>query len=318
VHGALGYYHLFVHLDYDRALAEFEIARKAQPGASLVVLGMGLVKRRQGRFEDALSDLLVSVELDPRSPTLRTFLCDTYAWLRRPTQVNDCLDRILALDPARGDVFYGKAYYHLRLTGDLASARAMLQRAERLGLAGAPVAYRWVSVEMAARDYEAALRRLSASPGEAFSLQIWFVPKVLLEAQIRALLQDSLLSRRAYRAARAFIEQKLREDPEDSRYYSALGLALAGLGLKEEAIRAGRRATELLPVSKEAVRGPYRVEDLAHIYAMVGEADLAIDQLDYLMSIPADFGYGALKLDPAWDPLRSHPRFQRLLERAGK
>lgn len=318
MHSSLGFYHLFVHLDYDRALAEFEIARKRQPGASGVVLGMGLVKRRQGRFEDALSDLLVSVELDPRSPTLRTFLCDTYAWLRKTTQANDCLDRILALDPARGDAFYGKAYYHLRLTGDVASARSMLQRAERLGLAGAPVAYRWVSAEMAARDYEAALRRLSASPGEAYSGQAWFLPKTLLEAQIRALQQDSRLSARAYRAARAVLEQKLRDDPEDPRYHSALGLALAGLGLKAEAIRAGQRATELLPVSTEAIRGPHLVENLAHIYAMVGEADLAIDRLEYLMSIPGDLGYGALKFDPAWDPVRSHPRFQRLLERAGK
>jgi regulator of sirC expression with transglutaminase-like and TPR domain len=97
-----------------------------------------------------------------------------------------------------------------------------------------------------------------------------------------------------------------------------LGLALAGLSLKDEAIRAGKRAADLLPVSKDAYRGTYRVEDLAHIYAMVGEPDLAIDQLEYLMSIPADFGAGALKLDLAWDPLRDHPRFQRLLERASR
>ena len=141
---------------------------------------------------------------------------------------------------------------------------------------------------------------------------------MLLEAETRALLHDSAGARRGYQAARTLVAEKLREDSEDPRSYSTLGLALAGLGLKAEAIRAGKRAVELLPVSKEAYRGTYRVEDLARIYARIGEADLAIDQLEYLMSIPAEFGAGALRLDPAWDPLRAHPRFQRLLERVAK
>ena len=74
---------------------------------------------------------------------------------------------------------------------------------------------------------------------------------------------------------------------------------------------------DLLPVSKDAFRGFYRVEELARIYAMVGDYEAAISQLEYLMSIPGDLGVGALRLDPAWKPLRNHPRFQELLRRYG-
>ncbi len=76
-------------------------------------------------------------------------------------------------------------------------------------------------------------------------------------------------------------------------------------------------SVELLPVSKEAMSGPYRVDDLARIYVMVGQFDAAIDQLEFLLSIPSRLSIPLLRLNPAWDPLREHPRFKKLIE-AGK
>ncbi|MCK5412711.1 MAG: hypothetical protein KAJ67_11475, partial [Gemmatimonadetes bacterium] len=64
---------------------------------------------------------------------------------------------------------------------------------------------------------------------------------------------------------------------------------------------------------KEAWRGGYRVIDLARIYAMTGRADEAVEQLEYVMSIPADLSLWELRLDPTWDPLRGHPRFEALV-----
>ena len=71
---------------------------------------------------------------------------------------------------------------------------------------------------------------------------------------------------------------------------------------------------ELLPVSKEAIRGVFRVEDLARICVMVDEFDAAIDQLEFLLSVPCDMSIPILRLDPAWDPLHDHTRFKKLLE----
>jgi hypothetical protein len=91
---------------------------------------------------------------------------------------------------------------------------------------------------------------------------------------------------------------------------------IAGLGLKEAAIREGKHAVELLPVSEDAVWGPAHVLDLAIIYTMVGEQDAALDQIEYLSSIPpgvSAYSAARLKIDPQFDPLRSLPRFQNLL-----
>jgi serine/threonine-protein kinase len=95
-------------------------------------------------------------------------------------------------------------------------------------------------------------------------------------------------------------------------------MVYAGLGRKEEAVREGKSGVELIPVSKNAVVGPFRVEDLAFIYVLVGEQDTALDQIEYLLSIPSWLSVPLLRLDPRWDPLRDHPRFQTLLEEKSK
>ena len=88
----------------------------------------------------------------------------------------------------------------------------------------------------------------------------------------------------------------------------------AGLGRKQDAIREGKLGVELLPVTKEAWKGLYRIADLARVYVMVGEHDLAIDQLEFLLSKPGELSIPLIQLDPAWDPLRNHPRFKKLVE----
>lgn len=87
-----------------------------------------------------------------------------------------------------------------------------------------------------------------------------------------------------------------------------------GLGRKEDAIREGKLAVELLPLTKEAWGGLFMVENLARIYMMVGDSDAANDQLEFLLSIPGEISIPLLTLDPAWDLLRNHPRFKELMK----
>jgi tetratricopeptide (TPR) repeat protein len=120
------------------------------------------------------------------------------------------------------------------------------------------------------------------------------------------------LAQKRYAEARKIIEDKIQERPEDARYHSSLGIAYAGLGLKEDAIREGKKGVELLPVTEEAIRGLNRIEDLACIYVMVGEYNFAVEQIEYLLSIPGEISIPLLQLDPAWALLRDHPIFEGL------
>jgi hypothetical protein len=103
--------------------------------------------------------------------------------------------------------------------------------------------------------------------------------------------------------------------PEDGARHALLGVALAYMGRKADAIREGQQALALQPISKDAFNGAYNQHQLARIYILLGESDKAIDQLEGLLKFPYYLSPGWLSIDPAFDPLRKNPRFQRLIEK---
>jgi hypothetical protein len=109
------------------------------------------------------------------------------------------------------------------------------------------------------------------------------------------------------------LEERVREFPEEATAHGALGLAYAGLGRRADALREGNRGVDLLPVSREAYRGPYRLDDLARIHMLLGDYDAAIGLLEELLAAPSHLSPPLLRLDPAWDALRQNPRFKRLI-----
>jgi hypothetical protein len=124
---------------------------------------------------------------------------------------------------------------------------------------------------------------------------------------------DTAAAQASFTAARAIAEKLVRDKPDNGLAWNILGLIDAGLGRKEEAVREGRRACELVPLSSDALVGPGLITDLATIYAWVGENDLALEQLAVSAQTPNGVTYGDLKLDPLWDSLRGDPRFEKIV-----
>lgn len=120
---------------------------------------------------------------------------------------------------------------------------------------------------------------------------------------------------RYYNSARTLLEGKVRTQPDDDRFHGSLGVAYAGLGRKKEAIESGKKGIELCPMSKEAWRAAFRVEDMARIFVMVGEHEEAIKKLDFLLSVPAEISVPGILADPTWAQLRNHPDFQELIRK---
>ena len=115
-------------------------------------------------------------------------------------------------------------------------------------------------------------------------------------------------------SSRIAIEEHLRATPDDAQLHAFLGLALAYMGRKAEAVREGQRGVALLPISRDASNGPYFQHQLVRIYLLVGEPEKALDQLEPLLKIPYYLSPGWLRIDPTFDPLRSNPRFRKLVE----
>jgi serine/threonine protein kinase/tetratricopeptide (TPR) repeat protein len=311
---ALGLYYYHGHLDYDRALEQFAIARKSQPNSSALLFSIACVQRRQGKFEQAVTNLKKACELNPRSARIVFTLGTTLQLLRKYPEAEPYYDRTISLAPNWPAGYALKAWLYLRWEGSTEKARAVLESAlESLKSAEDPdIADVSVSIEVFDGNYQKALGRLSLKPKDIDS-QFYFIPAALQCAPIYWYMNKKELAKEYYDQARSILEAKIKEQPEDERLHSSLGIAYAGLGRKEDAIREGKLGVEMLPVSKEAWRGARRVEDLARIYVMVGDLDAGIDQLEFLLTVPGNISISLLRFDPVWDPLRDHPRFKRLL-----
>jgi serine/threonine protein kinase/tetratricopeptide (TPR) repeat protein len=320
-HMALGAYFYHGLLDYDRALEQFAIARKSQPNNEDVLSRIAYVHRRQGKFEQVLTNLKRSYELDPLNHFIVREFGITYAYLRKYQEAEYYYDQAISLAPDLSFVYYFKAWLHLCSEGSTEKARAVLAEAlQNIKSAENPSLVKLnIIIDVFDRNYQDALDRLSLESEDIDNQEYiddreYFIPNALLYARIYEYMGKKELAKKYYGEAHGILESKIKEQPEHARFHSALGIAYAGLGHKEDALREGKRGVELLPVSKEAMRGPYRVEDLARIYVMVGEHDEAINQLEYLLSMPGSLSIPLLQLDPAWDPLRNHPHFKKLLE----
>ncbi len=316
-HLALGFYYSTDHLQYDRAQQEFAVALKQQPNNSEVFWAIGRTHWNQGRFQEALANLKKAFELDPRVGSRACHVGGTYFALLNYPEAVRFHDRAISLTPDRACPYYCKALIYLNWEGSTTKARAVLEKvSQKVGLEESPpLLFPWVLLDVFDGNYHEALDRLSSGSSEAFEWQdYYYIPKALLYAQIYGLMNGLQLEQAYYDSARTLLETILQERPDDSRFHSALGIAYAGLGRKQEAIREGKLAVKMLPVTRDAMSGPTRIENLARIYVMVGEYDAALDKLEFLLSIPRMDFFPLLELDPIWAPLRDHPRFRELLE----
>src|SRR5207237_8248604 len=137
-----------------------------------------------------------------------------------------------------------------------------------------------------------------------------------VEGIIARMMNDEHKAQLAFTAARAEQEKTVQAQPDYGPPWCVLGVIDAALGRKEEALREGRRALELLPVKKDPLNGMLMIKYLAVIAAWVGEKDLACEQLATAVRYPnsgLDLSYGDLKLLPWWDVLRGEPCFEKIV-----
>jgi TolB-like protein len=310
-HAAIGELH-YHRRDYDRAQEAFEIAERLRPNDTEILLFKALVLRRRGRWQEALATHERILRLNPRDADSFGLFSETAMFMRKYEQAFRLGNQAVALDPKYG---WLKAWHAWLTGGSLSEARRALEHMR-------PTTNHefrcWILYwqEIYEGRYAEAIERLAPDPDGWLRFGWLIRPVPLFEAWAHELREESELARVAYESARIRIEAELRTSQDEARLHASLGLAYAGLGRKDDAIREGERAVELLPISKDAVFGPSLVVDLALIYAQTGEHDAAMDRIEYVLSVPAQFSVHLLRLDPRWRPLHDHPRYRAITARA--
>jgi TolB-like protein/tetratricopeptide (TPR) repeat protein len=315
-HAALAYYFYWGQLNYPRALSAFSAALTIQPNNSDTLLGIGFVLRRQGDWADSAEQLSKALKLDPKNAWALFNYGESCVLARRFRDADRAYGLVITLSPKVGEPYARKAWLQVQYQGDVERAQANLDEAGRVGGLTDDtglLVYWKLAVSLPRRDYQGALRQLESEKRHAIDNQFQYLPIALLRGEVQMLAGQQGLAHRSFEAARIELEQKVKQEPDDSRLHSSLGIALAGLGRSMEAVREANVGCDLMPASKDAWRALWRLEDLALVYTMVGKPSEAIAQLEDLLQRSGRMTPHVLRLDPRWDPLRSDPRFQALL-----
>ena len=316
-HLALATHLYFGYFDYDRARDELAIAVRTLPNNARIFLWGGLIDRRQGRWRDAVRNFERAMELDPRNVRILLEAGGTYSFIRDYGQVRATLDRLIALEPKNILYRLVRAGVEVGERADLRPVQAVVEKIfdnPELLRTYAPDCF---LVALWGRNPVAADNALAAITDNTFSVRgpVEFT-RAYAAGLVARMKGDDDGARAAFSAARTEREKVVRAQPDDFTQGPALcflGLIDAALGRKQEALSEGRRAVELLPITKNALDGPAILYFYAAICAQVGERDLAIEQLKTLAQIPAGASYGDLRLNPFWDPLRGDPRFEKIV-----
>jgi TolB-like protein/Tfp pilus assembly protein PilF len=308
-------------LDYETALKEVDIARGKLPNDAFVFALPAYIHRRQGHWENCAKDLEHAVQLDPRNIWLLQDTAQTYQFLRRFPEAAATWDRALAVAPADPNTRVWRALVDLDSRAEMQPMRDVIEKiiSEDPSAVDA-IPEHWLYLTLCRRDGAEMTRALASLPPEGIIRRDLILPRSFCEGLIARTRGDAMATETAFTAARVEMEKILREQPDYAQALCVMGMSDAALGRKEDAIREGRRAVELLPVTKDMMAGGIVLANLAIIYAWTGETDLALEQLATAIRFPSSnfLSYGQLKLHPFWDPLRGDPRFENLLEDSKK
>jgi TolB-like protein/class 3 adenylate cyclase/Tfp pilus assembly protein PilF len=305
------------YLDYDRARDELAIAVRTMPNNARIFEWRGYIDRRQGRWNDSARDFERAIELDPQNRDLLFQTAFTYICLREYKRAREISARGVDLESTNNYMRLLPGWIDFHEQADTEPWHATLERIVTEDPASARDLTRGrFFVGLYRRDPSAADRALAAlGEGTLRGRSIGAIEfsRAYAHGLATRMKGDIAGAQAAFSAARQQQEKIVRAEPNDGSQLCFLGLIDAGLDRKEEALREGRRAVELLPVTKDGLNGA----DILYFYAVIcacsGEHDLAIEQLETLAKIPAGVSYGDIRLDPFWDPLRGDPRFEKIV-----
>jgi TolB-like protein/class 3 adenylate cyclase/Tfp pilus assembly protein PilF len=307
------------HRDYETALSELAIAERRLPNDPSVFELPGYIARRQGDWKRCISSMERACEVDPRNLWLLQQTAQTYWLLRHFSDMARLLDRTHAVAPDDASTRLTRALIDLESSADAQPAYDLVRDLVNEDPAAVDaISEQWFYVGLCRRDVDGISHAVASLSPEGIIPFNVRMPRSFCEGLAARTCGDATRAEKAFATTRAEMENVLREQPDYPEAFSILGMADAGLGRSEEALSEGRRAAELLPVTKDAMTGGEILRNLAIIYAWTGEKDLALKQLEDLLPLYGPISYGQLRLHPWWDPLRDDPRFENIMEEAKK
>ena len=307
-HLAMAHYYYNGLRDYEKTLKALAAAPSSPDSRAKFFDLTALTERRLGRWKEAVRDGEKALEIDPHDPFIPTEVIQSYLFLRRYADAEKLAHRAGQLIQIQSTPFLSLEIESILAQGDLARARAVLEASP-----GDPNEKHDKSALIALYEHDFAKAMTESELARKSKMAYQGAGADLMEGAIARAQGDTARAWEAFEKARVILEEKLQHRPEDPSTLGDLAWAYAGLGRKEDALKASQQSVYLVPSWRDAVAGPELANMQAQTLAWLGEKDAAINQLASLVKRPGGPHYGTLKLDPGWAGLRTDPRFEKLV-----
>jgi DNA-binding winged helix-turn-helix (wHTH) protein/TolB-like protein len=297
--------------DADGALRELALAREAR----LTLEGIRVeawLRQRRGEWRQALDLYLKGFELDPAA------MADLIGvqYLHARDYPNAARYLAIARAANRSAATVPEAWLRFSDRGDIAAAREVLEPALALKAPDARVRGLLARYEWFDGRYERALALIAdMEPAGAWLAANFRFPAGIAMGQVYESMGQTDRARASFTEALESLQRTVAQRPEDYQAHAGIGLAAAGLRRADLAVRHGRRAVEILPLSKDAVASPVLVYTLAAIHARLGQHAEAFATLDRMFEGPSFYSERWIERDPWFASLRSDPAFPAHLKR---
>jgi TolB-like protein/Flp pilus assembly protein TadD len=316
VQGALGVYYYHGFLDYEKSLEHLLQGLKIRPNDPYLLSYAGYVNRRQGKFYEAINYFQKALKTDPLSEELYASLAETLILVRDYDESLKNAEKANSILPDWDVPYQLMSRNYVLREGNLIKAIEVIRGGldvvndnrdrMRLDLS--------TYLIFSGEDRQA-LEVLSGFEENVIEDPDFYISRYQIYAQLYHFRNDKAMAKIYADSARVSLQQDLNTIPNDSRIYGSLGIALSIAGQKDQAVLAGEKAVELLPIGKDAWRGHLRQIDLTVIYCHTGEYDKALEKLDYLLSLPGEFSVASMQVDPNYESLRDLPAYAALVRK---
>lgn len=307
------HYHGF--REYDEALEHFYTALKLKPNDSEVQSSIAFVKRRKGKYLEAIEDLLTAFDLNPLSSTIAFTLGETYSILREYDKSIIYFDKGIELLPDWDWNYTLKADAMYLVSGNVLESEKIIREGLQKVQDKEVLKYYLAYYLMLNKDYEKSLAIYKQIGEDGINLQFEFFNKFLGMAEVYLLMGQTDDANIYYDSARIYTENRIKKNPGEAKYHSTLGFIYARMGMHKIAIDEGILGTELMPESLDTWIGYERQLDLARIYSVAEEYEKAFMKINYLLSIPGNFSIEKLAIDPVYENLREMPDYKEILDK---
>jgi TolB-like protein/Flp pilus assembly protein TadD len=315
---AVAYYMLY--RDYDKSLKILTELKAVAPNMADLYAFSSYVLRRQGKLEESINELKTGIQLDPFNANYMDNLLLTYQLLHQYDNQIIWSKQGLLLIPDYTDFNRHLFSAYLDNTGDLEfSLKESELKKEDFGYGTFYYAIQkdvnQYGFYYLSRQFDKVIEFLSKDTLTETEQTI-YNPKTFEFAFIYYLIGNSSLSKIYADSAITLLRKKINENPDDDRFFSTLGKCYAFNGKDNEAIAFGQKAVDLRPITQDAFQGIAKEQDLMEIYIFTGNYEMALNKIDFLLSVPSWLSVGKLKIDPVFDRLRKLPRFQKIINSA--